>query len=152
MISTFSPFSGATSNPTPLIHNLSHIKGFSTLSAPKLSTKTVQITRHKLPKTTLKYTKEKSINKQNMEYIHKVHKPNQVKRKLAKPSLSSLGHFPESQLPLNTQGAIKKNKQRTSKYRANAVVSRVYADLDKERKTQRSFLSFLLALFYGVHI
>jgi hypothetical protein len=102
VISTFSPFSGAISNPTPLIHNLSHIKGFRTPSAPKLSTKTVQITRHKLPKTTLKYTKEKSINKQNMEYIHKVHKPNQVKRKLAKPSLSSLGHFPESQLTLNT--------------------------------------------------
>lgn len=76
VISTFSPFSGAISNSTPLIHNLSHIKGFSTLSAPKLSTKTVQITRHKLPKTTLKYTKEKSINKQKMEYIHKVHKPN----------------------------------------------------------------------------
>ena len=72
--STFSPFSGAISNPTPLIHNLSHIKGFSAPSAPKLSTKTVQITRHKLPKTTLKYTKEKSINKQKMEYIHKVHK------------------------------------------------------------------------------
>lgn len=87
-----------------------------------------------------------------MEHIHKVHKLELKKRKLAKPSLSSLGHFPESQLPLNTQGAIKKNKQRTSKYRANAVVSRVYADLDKERKTQRSFLSFLLALFYGVHI
>ena len=87
-----------------------------------------------------------------MEHIHKVHKLELKKRKLAKPSLSSLGHFSESQLPLNTQGAIKKNKQRISKHRTNADVSRVYADLDKERKTQRSFLSFLLALFYGVHV
>lgn len=87
-----------------------------------------------------------------MEHIHKVHKLELKKRKLAKPSLSSLGHFSESQLPLNTQRAIKKNKQRTSRYKANADVSRVYAISEKTKENPAKLSLFPLGTIYGVHV